>query len=180
VLGQERQACLEAGMNDHIAKPVEPATFYASLLHWLSSSGSRAVQDRSEPQAAQPEPTTERDWLREISGLDAEFGLRCVGGKRELYVRLLHKLVDGHRDDVVRLRAHLALGERDEAQRLVHTLKGASGTLGAVALQRAAAELEGLIRSGAVVSGDEVEMAELAGRVERALSGLEDGLSKSD
>ena len=132
------------------------------------------------PDETRSEPSEERDWLLEIPGLDAKFGLRCVGGKRELYVRLLHKLVEGHRDDMVRLREHLAAGERDEAQRLVHTLKGASGTLGAVELQRAAAELEGMIRSGAVVSGDEAEMAELVLRIERALGGLEDGLSKSD
>ena len=194
VLDQERQACLDAGMNDHIAKPVEPATFYASLLHWLSSSGACAVQDRSEPQdpwlepqtaqpdpsATPPEPSEERDWLCEIAGLDVEFGLHCVGGKRELYVRLLRKLVEGHRDDRVKLRAHLAMGEREAAQRLAHTLKGAAGTLGAVELQRLAAELEGLIRSGAVASGGEPDLAELAWQVERALIGLERGLQDGD
>jgi PAS domain S-box-containing protein len=193
VLGQERQACLEAGMNDHIAKPVEPVVFYECLLRWLSSPGSRAVEEgaglgagaaglagsQTGPDETRSEPSEERDWLLEIPGLDAKFGLRCVGGKRELYVRLLHKLVEGHRDDMVRLREHLAAGERDEAQRLVHTLKGASGTLGAVELQRAAAELEGGIRSGAVVSGDEAEMAKLVLRIERALGGLEDGLAGS-
>ena len=177
VLGQERQACLDAGMNDHIAKPVEPVAFYESLLHWLSSSGSRAAQPEPsdsplESHTDHPRQTDELDWLRTIPGLDAEFGLRCVGGKRELYVRLLHKLVDGHRDDVARLRARLAAGERDEAQRLAHTLKGAAGTLGAVELQRAAAELEHVIRSGVVRSGDEPEMAALAAWIEPALNAL--------
>ena len=32
----DRQACLAAGMNDHIAKPVEPVTMYQTLLKWLS------------------------------------------------------------------------------------------------------------------------------------------------
>jgi PAS domain S-box-containing protein len=177
VLGQERQACLDAGMNDHIAKPVEPVAFYENLLHWLSSPGSRAAQPEAtnsplEPHTKHPWPTEELDWLRTIPGLDAEFGLHCVGGKRDLYVRLLHKLVDGHRDDAARLRAHLAAGEHDEAQRLVHTLKGAAGTLGAVELQRAAAELESAIRSGLVGRGDEPEMAALIAWVEQALDAL--------
>ncbi|ADC61442.1 ATP-binding protein [Allochromatium vinosum] len=190
VLGQERRACLDAGMNDHIAKPVEPVIFYESLLHWLSSPGSRAAQEGTErasgaPGAVEspetrPEPSEQQDWLYAIAGLDADFGLRCVGGKRELYVRMLHKLVDGHRDDMVHLRAHLAAGAREEAQRLAHTLKGAAGTLGAVELQRAAAELERVIRSGAVLSGDELEMAELAGQVDQALGGLAERLSKPD
>ncbi len=32
--GEDRQACLDAGMNDHVAKPVEPARLYTTLLRW--------------------------------------------------------------------------------------------------------------------------------------------------
>ncbi|MCK7576179.1 MAG: Hpt domain-containing protein [Chromatiales bacterium] len=88
----------------------------------------------------------------------------------------MRKLVEGHRDDMIKLKAHLARGERDEAQRLAHTLKGAAGTLGAVEVQRAAAELESVIRSGVIRSGDEPEMAALAIWVEQALNALAEGL----
>ncbi|MCK7576180.1 MAG: ATP-binding protein [Chromatiales bacterium] len=52
VLGQERQACLDAGMNDHIAKPVEPVAFYESLLRWLVVAGiARGSAETHRPSA---------------------------------------------------------------------------------------------------------------------------------
>ncbi|MBK1615226.1 hybrid sensor histidine kinase/response regulator [Rubrivivax gelatinosus] len=39
--GEDRLACLAAGMNDHVAKPVEPAQLFAVLLRWLDAGPAR-------------------------------------------------------------------------------------------------------------------------------------------
>jgi CheY-like chemotaxis protein len=40
---EDRQVCLEAGMDDHIGKPVVPELLFATLLKWLAKSGGARV-----------------------------------------------------------------------------------------------------------------------------------------
>ncbi|MGE5492340.1 MAG: PAS domain S-box protein [Actinomycetota bacterium] len=143
VLGEDRQRCLEAGMNDHVGKPVDPEALYASLLNWLP----KAPGEPASPPAA---PDTGSDDVRErlaaIPGLDVDFGLASVRGRLPSYLRLLAKYAESHGDDAAQVRATLAAGDLPVAQRLVHSLKGASGTLGVKVVQSAAAALELAIR----------------------------------
>ncbi|MBK1717620.1 PAS domain-containing hybrid sensor histidine kinase/response regulator [Thiocystis violacea] len=136
----DRERCLAEGMNDHIAKPVEPGQLYGALAHWLEVSGA--------PQAEAPE-AVRVGALEDLEGLDVESGLRSVGGNRPLYLRLLRKFAQNHADDMTRVREALALGDQEQARRLSHTLKGTAATLGALETRTLAAELEAAIRDAA-------------------------------
>ena len=135
-LVEERDECLAAGMDDHVAKPIDVEELHAALYRWI------APRDDAPAEAA----AVADDELPALPGIDTAEGLARVAGSRPLYEKLLVRLVDEHRNDPRRIRVDLEQGRRDEALRRLHTLKGAAGNLGATALNQAAARLERALR----------------------------------
>jgi two-component system sensor histidine kinase/response regulator len=143
----DREKTREAGMNDHIAKPIDPASLFKSLLNFIEPR-SAATSDKAEPAAAPQEPATADAGL-DIPGLDVKDGLGRVLGNKELYIRFLRQFVEsGDVEAVGAIRFSLAQGERESAKRAAHTLKGMAGTIGASAVQETAGEVETAIRDG--------------------------------
>jgi CheY-like chemotaxis protein len=140
---EDRQRCLEAGMNDHVGKPVEPKALYASLLKWL---GQVPQQDETPVACHGSAEEQALAILARTPGLDTPSGLRSVSGKVSNYLRLLRLYAETHRSDFATLRAHLAAGNLTEAQRCAHALKGSSATLGAIQVRELAARLEAALR----------------------------------
>ncbi|MGE5384305.1 MAG: PAS domain S-box protein [Betaproteobacteria bacterium] len=141
--GEDRQRCLQAGMNDHVAKPVDPDALYAALLHWLSQDA--AMPRNSAGSGIAPAVSMHA----EAPDLDVARGLASMRGRSAGYLQLLGLFVDNHSDDEGRLRELLANGEKPEARRLAHSLKGVAGAIGALRLQDAAARLEGMLATDA-------------------------------
>ena len=149
----DRQRCLEAGMNDHVPKPIDPDVLFAKLLQWIPPGEREMPEPIEEPAAvAVEEPANTglaADLLLLIEGLDVEVGVKRVLGKRDFYEKLVRQFVEGEEvESVATVRAQLAAGEHEAAERTAHSLKGVAGTIGAGELQQRAQGLETAIKEG--------------------------------
>ena len=168
---EEKQKCLDAGMNDHISKPIDPGALYETVGRFYQSPGSGAP-----PAAPVPAPSaapTHPD-LPEIEGLDTRDGLTRVAGNRPLYLKLLRQFIAQQGPAVEEIRVALSQDDAALAERIAHTLKGVAANLGAKQVQTAASLLEENIRHRA--NATETEPALL--QVSRVLAPLLEDLRK--
>lgn len=156
----DRQACLDAGMNDHIGKPVDPSALYSALLRWLSArpAASRAPTAESKTPLRDGAP----QGLAAIAGLNAEYGIDALGGKISSYIRILRKYAISHDGDIAALLESVRSENPERVERLAHSLKGASGALGARRMYSLTADLEMAAREGR----GQAEMERLAAALE--------------
>lgn len=150
---EDHRAALQAGMNDHIAKPVDPEELFALLVKWLPCGAKNGAASMA-VHLAEKAPTTEADGdpllprLAAIPDLDLAAGLSRVRGRMAQYRHLLQLFVDGHETDVQQMVNRIEQGDLEGAQRLVHTLKGTAGNVGAMAIFTLAEQADLALRQG--------------------------------
>jgi CheY-like chemotaxis protein len=174
----DREACRAAGMDDHVAKPIEPRELFLTMLKWVkpvgealtmaSASGSPEPASSVAVQGVSRSDSAEWQVPRDIEGLNTELGLKRVLGKVPRYQSMLEKYVAGQAAAVAELRAALALEDRETAQRLAHTTRGVSGNIGASSVQQLAEALELAIKAGQ----SPVELAPLLDTLQQSLDPL--------
>ena len=172
----DRERCLTAGMNDHVAKPLEPAQLYRSLLRWVPA---RVTPAGSLSPALQTMETGAR-LPQAVPGIDLDEGLRRALGKEALYLRLLRKFVDGQQGFTGELRQRYAERDLATTERLAHTLKGMAGNLGANTLAAAAGALETLLGQTPDAAGIAPQVAAVCAQMDALLDALGEALPAMD
>jgi signal transduction histidine kinase/DNA-binding response OmpR family regulator/HPt (histidine-containing phosphotransfer) domain-containing protein len=169
---EERQRCLAAGMNDHVAKPIDPVALFDTVGKFY-----QAPDDV--PAAAPPSVTSASDGLPAVPGLDTGDGMSRVAGNQKLYLRLLRVFADEQRDVPQRIAEALRRQDVAVAERTAHTLKGVAGNLGAHDVQAAAGRLESLLRDRAPADDIEAARQQVAALLEPLVAGLRNALTPS-
>src|SRR6516164_7836973 len=140
-LVEERQRCFDAGMNDHVTKPIDPDTFFATLARWTSAR-ARNVSDLP----AEPVGTGDEMLVPEIEGVDVVSGLQRVAGNKRLYRDLLSGFATKQGSAGERIATAIESGDYSLAERLAHSLKGAAGNIGINYIFCSAGKLESALR----------------------------------
>jgi two-component system sensor histidine kinase/response regulator len=159
---EERQRCLAAGMNDHIAKPIDPDNLIETVARFYQPAEATTPADPGPGFGPRQHLPAEDADLSSISGLDAKDGLSRVGGNRKLYLKLLRQFVEQQGASVEQITEALATGDIALAERIAHTLKGVAGNIGATRVHSAAGPLEKLIRDRATAKNVEAAKQRLA------------------
>jgi CheY-like chemotaxis protein len=141
---------LQAGMNGHVTKPIDPDQLFSTLQKWIKPDEKRVRVEQSEALAKQPGPaklqSTEDDLPQSLSGFDLADGLKRLQGNKKLYRKLLLSFATDYNAAAKEIRQVLDAEDFDKAHSLVHNLKGLAGNLAATDLQTAAVNLEKLVK----------------------------------
>jgi len=146
---KDTEECLAAGMNAHIVKPIDPSLLYEELAKFLAvaAESSKVVTDGENTDLSQ-EDSEFLAKFQKIRDLDAESGLYHSNSNRNVYLKILQGFVRDYGGSSFNLRQMIESVRYDEAGRIVHTIKGLCGTIGANHLQNLGATLESQLSQG--------------------------------
>ncbi len=139
-LEEERQKALEAGMNDHISKPIDPKAMFETIRRFLRTADIPTTRVRIAP------PRVDEAAFPAIRGVDVTTALTRLAGNHRLYRGLLKEFVEKQAGCARDIGEALLRGDVKHAEIRAHTMNGIAGNLGVDAVHAAAAELERLLR----------------------------------
>jgi CheY-like chemotaxis protein len=140
----ERDRCLQAGMNDHISKPLEPAVLVNTLGKWIKSNVIKL------PKVENPLMTREKslsDHKYTQEGINIKAALKRLSGNRGLLIQLVNDFCRDNQGIGQAISAAISSGDTSRAKRLAHTLKGVAGNLALGNIHLTAKELEDSIEA---------------------------------
>jgi len=194
----DREKSMAAGMNDHIAKPINPEELFSTLLKWIKLRADRddnrspgaevSINPEAEDSGGPPIPSPgekNEELPPSLPGFDLEAGLKRLQGNRRLYRKLLLDFGNSYRETSENIHNALIAKEISQVHSLVHNIKGLAGNLSATRLQDAAAKMDSSVKEalssvGELVPGNlDSRFAELKTALEEALASCQT-LERSD
>jgi len=141
---------LQAGMNGHVTKPIDPDQLFATLQIWIQPSEKRGL---TQPPVVPVKPFGEDNVVsieealpESLPGFDLADGLKRLQGNKTLYRKLLLNFATDYSEAANDIRIALDTKDFERTHSLVHNIKGLAGNLSATNLQAASVNLEKLVK----------------------------------
>jgi polar amino acid transport system substrate-binding protein len=174
------EKCLEAGMNAHIAKPVEVATLMATLARWIPANPTERFSSKAVEVTQARHGSGGTGQLPPIPGVDVAGALTRLRGNAISYRKYLALFVSMHREDASAVAELLAANNVSAAKMKLHDLKGLALLLGADSLAAAAADLELALRNEGNPGATSSSMSAVQAQLDTLVASLENlGLASS-
>ncbi|MRI32057.1 hypothetical protein EOPP23_03460 [Endozoicomonas sp. OPT23] len=135
----DRAKALEAGMNDHIAKPINFEDMLTKMAFWIEPREHITINKGLNESSAVS--NDEYPW-QILASINTDTGLGICQDRTSLYIRLLGKFRQNQSSFCQEYLSAIEDGDLELAKRLAHTLKGVSANIGAHQLSQQAMNLE--------------------------------------
>ena len=132
---------LKAGMNDYISKPFDPQELLNCLINWIPKGNREYFM----PQEDDQDNVIVEENIPDLDGININIGLLRTNNNKKLFQHLIFQFNLKNYNFVKNIRQNVLNNHRELVQRMVHTLKGVSGSIGAVNLQKQLIEFEKVI-----------------------------------
>ncbi len=134
----EREKCLDAGMNEHLTKPIDPPLLFSTLAEWVTP------KEREASCAPQPDNNEVNDvnLPETLPGIDVKTGLQRLSGNEVLFEKILIQFRNEFSNAGSEMQGYINSGDIESGRRLAHSIKGVSGNVGAMELCKAAGDVE--------------------------------------
>ena len=174
VMAGDREKVLQAGMNDHIAKPIDVTAMFNTMAKWITPS------QIIDPACAAPTAGTPADEpvdavsIPDVPGIDITRGLAIAQGNTQLYRKVLLMFANSQANFERMYREAQAVADTDPdaCQRCAHNLKGVAGNVGAHGIYAAAERLEAACNEAAGPETTEPLLEVLLAELEPVIASL--------
>ena len=139
---KDTEECLEAGMNAHIVKPIDPTILYEEMAKFLPVAAETPHVANGKDSDLSQDDKEFLSRFQKVRDFDAESGLYHANNNRNMFLKILQGFVRDYGGNSFNLRSLIEEFHYEEATRIVHTIKGLCGTIGSTHVQNLAASLE--------------------------------------
>ncbi len=143
----DREKALAAGMNDHVAKPIDVKELLNALGTWIKPAKEKSGREKESPPKKEVGNGAPSDNLGPLPGINTQEGLYRLAGDTRLYRNLLKKFAGNQADTADKIHQALITKDMETAQKLAHTVKGVSGNISATLVFESATRLDDALKN---------------------------------
>jgi HPt (histidine-containing phosphotransfer) domain-containing protein len=150
------ERCLNAGMNSHLAKPINVHNLYKTLSQYLLPNDEPS--STPQPATSSSAPNDNSD-LPHLSGINLEQAIFDIGGDKESYFSILSRFLTSQLEELPMFKEVVEKEDWDMAARMAHSLKGSSANLGIALLSKLATKMERSIKEHSKTALGELDVS---------------------